>query len=120
VSVLWCTQTGGDEVNDQPDELVLVCECSRLDHAIRFTRWPHRPGEPFDRHYAYVDVVLVRHRPWWRRLVTAVRYALGMQTCRYGEIAEVLVSRDDVPKLQAWLERARMEACGAERDGGVE
>jgi hypothetical protein len=90
-----------------PDELILTCSCSRLDHSVRFTFFPWGPHDK-DTFEAYVDVCLDYERSWWGRLVTAIRY-LFKRTCGYGGASEILIKAHDLPKLRAWMEKAERD-----------
>jgi hypothetical protein len=91
-----------------PDELVIVCSCSYLHHAVCFTFHPTGPRdqETFE---AYVQVSLDYEQSWWGRLRTAMRYLLR-RTCGYGVVSEIIVSAHDLPKIRAWVERAQRDA----------
>ena len=84
-------------MNDRK-ELVLICNCSSLDHAIRFTHWDEDD-------IGYVHVILQYDLPFFKRLVAAFRYLFNM-TCRFGSVAEVCLSREDMPKLREWIDSA--------------
>ena len=90
-----------------PDELILTCSCSRLDHAVQFTFFPTGPGD-HDTFEAYVNVCLHYEDSWWGRLKVALRY-LFRRTCGYGEVSEVIIKSHDLPKLRAWVDRAERD-----------
>lgn len=78
------------------DQIVLICSCSSLDHAIRFSRW--EDGE------ICIDLVLSTDRPWYRRLITAIKYLFN-RTCNYGVCAETLLKETDQKRLSEWLKK---------------
>lgn len=101
-------------MKDDSDDLVLICSCSHLHHAVRFTFSPYCPGEESWGFEAYVDVSLMYEQSWWGRLKTAIRY-LRCRTCGYEDVSEITLRDDDLPKLRAWVDRAIAEAAKRER-----
>lgn len=94
---------------NQPEELIIVCSCSYLGHAIGFTFFPTDPHDKgaFE---AYVQVSLERHESFWKRLRIALRY-LMKKTCGYGDVSEFIVKDHDLPKIKAWLDKAEVDAA---------
>ena len=90
------------------EELVVNCSCSHLHHMVRFSFFPYGPHDkgPFE---AYVEVSLDRNQSLWGRIKTAWRFVFG-SVCGYGDVAEIILHDDDLPKLREWLERAESEA----------
>ena len=91
------------------DDLTLTCSCRHLRHAARFSVHPvgaHDEDEMFE---AYIEVSLHFEDSWWGRLRTALRYFFR-RTCGYGDVSEFLVHDQDLPKLQAWLDQAKLHA----------
>src|SRR5271166_4282972 len=88
--------------------LIVNCSCSHLHHMVRFTFWPWGPNDkgPFE---AYIEVSLDRMQSVWGRIKTAVRFVFG-RTCGYGDVAEIILNDEDLPKLREWLERAESDA----------
>ena len=82
------------------DELILGCSCSAGAHVVRFAYFPWDDGGD-----AYVGVVLDCRESFWRRLKAAWRFLRG-EVCNYGDCAEVILHKQDIPKLRAWLDRA--------------
>lgn len=78
------------------EHLILICSCRHLTHAARFMY-------DAEDDVVYIDVSLVRERRFWRRLVTAWRYLFG-NVCGFGDMAEMLLKPEDVPRLRAWLD----------------
>lgn len=78
------------------DQIILICSCSCLNHAIRFSRW--EDGQ------ICVDLVLNPERSWYRRSTTAVRYLFN-RICNYGVCAEILLTETDKKKLLEWLKK---------------
>ena len=83
----------------RPDDLILVCSCTSLDHSIRFSK-------DRDSLEWYVDVMLSPERSFWKRLKSALAYLFNGRTCRYGCSSEVLLKGDDIPRLKAWIAQA--------------
>lgn len=66
----------------------LECECSTPEHTVRFLR---------DEDYTYITFFLGTG-PWYKRVVTAVKYVFGYK-CRYGHFDEVILGSDKVREL---------------------
>lgn len=81
------------------DELLLRCSCSSLDHLVCFTRFV----EDDNPRKTYVNVILDQRRSFFRRFITAFRYVLGLDVCRYGTLAEVVLEPEEEARLHAWL-----------------
>jgi hypothetical protein len=96
------------------DDIIIACWCSHLGHSIRFTYYPTGPHDrgAFE---AYVDVMLDYDRSLWRRLRTAWRY-LTRRVCGYGDAGEILLRREDLPRIRAWLDRAGQDAENRPKD----
>jgi hypothetical protein len=92
------------------DDLTLPCSCSYLHHAVRFTFHPWGPHDKAGEFEAYVEVSLDFEHSLWRRLRVALRYFFR-RTCGYGDVSEILIRDQDLPKLRAWVERASHDAC---------
>lgn len=86
---------------DHRDELMVVCSCSTLSHAVRFAFWTDEHQDDFE---AYVDVCLIR-TTLWNRIKIAWSYLLN-RTCGFGEVSEIVLRKEDLGKLRAWLDRA--------------
>lgn len=78
------------------EDLIVICDCSLLDHAVRFTTWTE-DGFP-DRS---VDIVLRPSPNFWRRLHTAWRF-LWQRTCHFGSVSSVAISDEDLLKIHLW------------------
>jgi hypothetical protein len=78
-----------------PVSLVLICDCSYLDHAIRF-------GHDRESDCLTVEVTFEHGRPFWRRIATAWRYVFG-GLCAFGSVSEVIVKPEDREQLRAWV-----------------
>lgn len=73
-----------EQVN--PETLFIECECTTLEHTMRFTYWKEEdPSE--DR--VYVHIYLYR-ASFWKRLVCAVKYLFGYRS-KYGDYDEVII-----------------------------
>lgn len=79
----------------QQSELIIICSCHTLDHAIRFSYWP-------DDDTLFVDVTMPP-LSWWKRIAVAFRYVFT-DVCPFGSYAEVVIGDDDRAKLRAWVE----------------
>lgn len=66
----------------------LECRCTTPEHTLRFAR---------DEDHTYITFFL-DNGPWYRRVVTGIRYILGYK-CRYGHFDEVVLGRDEVRRL---------------------
>jgi hypothetical protein len=96
-----------------PDELIVTCSCSHLHHAVRFSFRPVEPNDP-ESFEALVDVSLDYEKSWWGRLKTAIRY-LRRDTCGYGDVSEILIGDQDLPKIRSWVERAERDAIARQK-----
>jgi len=85
------------------DDLILVCSCSSLDHVVRFSTSSPDDGDVM----GYISVVLPQRGTFLGRLMSAWRY-LWRKNCRFVIASEVLLSEMDVPKLQAWLDKQKV------------
>jgi hypothetical protein len=92
-----------------PVDVIVACSCSHLGHAVRFTYFPLRPGDP-EAFEAYVDVTLDHELSFWRRLKVAWR-DLTKRVCGYGDCAEVILRPEDLPKIRSWLDLAERDAA---------
>jgi hypothetical protein len=86
------------------DDLIIACSCSSLGHVVRFSSWHNGEGLPVD---IYLHVSIDRTESFWRRAGYVWRYLMGRGVCNYLDATEVSVDPEDVPRIQAWLEKAR-------------
>lgn len=72
--------------------LTITCACSRLDHAVRFSKIDDS---------AYVDIVFRHESSFWRRAKTAWNYLFGTP-CAFDGVSEVELGQVQLLKLAEW------------------
>lgn len=76
----------------------LVCQCSDFRHDIRFTFDPH-DGD------IWLDVNLVAVDPWYKRILTAIKYVFGKDRA-YGDYDCTLLRIEDYAKLRTLFDKS--------------
>lgn len=93
----------------EDNEMLLRCACHSADHLAFLvhepddTRGNNLKGQDDD---WYLSILLDR-RPWWRRVVLATKYVLGVRV-RYGAYAELVLRNEDVERLASFITRRRL------------
>lgn len=77
------------------DSLTVTCACSRLDHAVRFSRIDDG---------SYVDIVFRHESSFWRRAKTAWAYLFG-SPCAFDGVSEVELVPAQLYLLKEWCDR---------------
>jgi hypothetical protein len=72
------------------------CQCTSFDHNVRFEVDPE-VGD------ISISVPLNHWRPWWQRLILAVKYVFA-KTERYGHYDTVQLNPHDYPRIRALLD----------------
>lgn len=82
---------------------LVICDCHSVDHQLVFT---HDDDEDFDP-FVSVSMHLNIKRPWYRRVLIAIKYAFGWQG-PYGAWHEVLLNKQQCQDLSKYFDdRAR-------------
>lgn len=92
-----------------PGDVIVVCNCSRLDHAVRFHYDPEDD-------LVYVTVVLQLDPSFWRRARVAWRYLIGgdRAVCAFGACTEALIPAGELFDL---VHSFAAEECAQETIG---
>lgn len=77
----------------------LVCQCLSPEHSIRFL-YNSEDKE------IYTTIHLANNRPFWKRLVIAVKYLFGYE-CQYGHFDEFMMCNEDLVKIQKVIEETK-------------
>ena len=79
----------------------LDCGCGTQEHMLRFDldTWSDDPPD------LYASIYLNQFRPWWRRIIPAIRYLFNLKParCGYGHWDTWIMQRDDAARLKALL-----------------
>lgn len=75
---------------------LLICKCYSPEHQVLF-RWFDDDEE------VYMEVLLNPEYKWWKRVWIAIKYIFGYK-CKYGMFDEVILNKEDVPKLEKIVE----------------
>lgn len=78
---------------------LLICKCYSPEHQILF-RWF---GDDLDIGEVYMEVLLNPEYKWWKRVWIAIKYIFGYR-CKYGMFDEVVLNKEDIPKLEKIIE----------------
>ena len=91
---------------DITKSLHLDCSCGSADHTVRvmLSKAVMAGCGEFDPPMLSIDVQLSQSSGFFRRLYIAVRYVLGLSTCKYGHWDECLVEDDNVGRLRDLLD----------------
>jgi hypothetical protein len=83
---------------------VLLCTCMNPNHSMTFTYF--KDGEVIDDEPTmFVTFKLSTHQNVFKRIFTAIKYVLGMNTSPYGEYDEILFSPQEGKELFEYLEK---------------
>lgn len=96
--------TPASTVHDTPpnsEEVILRCECHSMDHIVQVSYFPEANPEHDE---MYITVHLNTSRPWYRRLLEAVRLLFKLNG-RHGNWDEVILSPQSADKLIPALQR---------------
>jgi len=85
-----------------PETHYFDCECESVEHTIRFVCDEYEPDDK----ELFVEVQLMQHRSFVKRLWVALRYVFGYQ-CKYGHWDTTTFKQEDLVKLQELAERAK-------------
>lgn len=77
---------------------LLICECGDLDHQLILSYWPTDIFPDQDPEIS-VNVKLNPAKPWWKRIIIAVKYIFGKK-CKYGDFDEIVLKGEDYDKLK--------------------
>ena len=75
---------------------LLICKCHSSEHQVIFTWFD-------DDEEVYMEVLLNTEYKWWKRIWVAIKYIFGYK-CKYGMFDEVILNKEDVPKLEKIIE----------------
>jgi hypothetical protein len=78
---------------------IFICDCGSVDHQIVFSDWNHDP-DSLDKEL-YVRVLFPEWRPWYRRLLTAIKYIFRPHSQL--ELNEIIMSVPDQRVLRDFL-----------------
>lgn len=74
--------------------LYLTCDCTSSEHVARIL---HRDGD------WYLEVHLVNHQSFFKRLITALNYLFRRHSTKYGNWDEMILRREDLIQLKKML-----------------
>lgn len=72
------------------------CDCYNMDHTLRFM-------SDAENRVIYTEVRLKNHDSFFTRLITAIRYTLGMNTSKYGDYDCTVLSGKKIDDLIEFL-----------------
>ncbi len=81
-------------------EKFIRCECGSLEHTVHFQASDFIEGPDWPE--LIINVHLVSHDNFFKRLWVGLRYALGYN-CKYGHWDEVLLWQDKIIELRDYL-----------------
>lgn len=76
------------------------CDCDCSEHTLRFA-WDPDPEYSI----IYVSVFLRLFYGFWKRLWLALKYVVGIHTCKFGHFDETSLSHDKVEQLRDLCDR---------------
>ena len=83
------------------ESLYAECQCSDLNHAIRFTL-DEDDGD------VYMETRLNAYFPWWQRIVFALGYVFGAPARRFGHYDCTQLRPEDYERLEKMFSRSRV------------
>lgn len=83
----------------------LDCGCGTQEHLLRFDLDSWGDGPPD----FYASIYLNQFRPWWKRIMPAVKYLLNLKpaSCGFGHWDTWCLQYEDIPRLEALLTEFR-------------
>ena len=93
---------------DNDERIYLTCECHSNDHllAVDLQDWSNEERHPEDTKVIF-QPILNHRKPFWQRLIAAVRYVLGKPDWHFDEMIVPATELDELDKL---IRRARSVA----------
>ncbi len=77
------------------DKEIIICECNSAEHQLIFLT---------DEDDFYCQVHLSTYHNFFKRCWIAIKYIFGYK-CRYGNWDSIIISREDICKLQKFLDK---------------
>lgn len=78
----------------------IECECKDASHVLRFV-YDFETDDSYPPEL-YAEVHLRHYRPFWKRILNAIRYVAGFKS-RYGDFDCTLIGKDEATRLQNLL-----------------
>lgn len=78
------------------------CDCSSPDHQVIFTAWEN-DDSVWDEEM-FVHVSLNESHVWYRRIIPAFRYLIGLPAIRW-HYSDVVLRKADAERMRAFLDK---------------
>ncbi len=105
------------EAHDEFPQELFTCSCGNIEHQLVLTSTSWRYEDEEVNREVWVYVHMNPMYKLWDRIVLAVKYIFGHRS-RYGEFANIALTRKDVIRLREALTKA--EQLTWDEDKGIE
>ena len=87
-------------------EQYFTCTCKEMDHTLRFVFDPdkQKDGEEYKANPTiYTEIRMVAYKPWYKRILLAINYVLGLDTRHHYSCSEINQLSDDPDRMITML-----------------
>jgi hypothetical protein len=87
---------------DKEKPEVIICNCFSSEHQM-ILRYCDNSDEMMEDEI-YVDIHLITHKSFWKRLIAGIRYIFG-HTSKYGDWDEMILTGSEISQLRDYLNK---------------